>query len=147
MMTARTASTGLFWTSCVAPHPTGYREYDAALEWAFVNRESVLEAIVDVIDFGKNLRLKVLGATLVGTSLICMERNDSFGPEPSKDVKPLNATGSPEELGRITADWFEEIVRRPVIHAMRPPGRWYSVAPGTALPTGHRWARNGPSAE
>ncbi|MFI1359628.1 hypothetical protein ACH4TV_39540 [Streptomyces sp. NPDC020898] len=127
-----------------APEPTGYMEYDAALEQAFASKESVLTAIVDIIDFGANLRLKVLGATFVGNSLICMERNDTFWPEPSKDVKTLTATGSPEELGRIAADWFEEIARRPVIHAPSPPGRWYSVTPGTALPADHRWARNEP---
>ncbi|MEU6538585.1 hypothetical protein [Streptomyces sp. NPDC047000] len=131
----------------VAPHPSGYAEYDAALEQAFVNKEPVLEAIVYLIDFEGNLRLKVLGATLVDTKLICMERNDNFWPEPSKDVKTLEATGSPEELGRIAADWFEEIVRRSVISTQRRPHRWYFAAPGTPLPTAHRWARNGPRTE
>ncbi|MFG2783851.1 hypothetical protein ACGFY7_39220 [Streptomyces prunicolor] len=131
----------------VEPNPSGYAEYDAALKDAFVREEPVLEAIVYIIDFGGNLRLKVLGATLVGTKLLCMERNDSFWPVPSKDVKTLEATGSSEELGRVAAAWFEEIVRRPVISAPRPPGTWYFAAPDTALPTGHRWARNGPNAE
>ncbi|MFJ6706857.1 MULTISPECIES: hypothetical protein [unclassified Streptomyces] len=128
----------------VAPHPSGYAGYDAALHHAFVVKEPVLEAIVYLVDFGGNLRLKVLGATLVGTKLICMERNDNFWPEPSEDVQTLEATGSPEELGRIAADWFEEVVRRPVISTQRPPRAWDFATPATPLPPGHRWARNGP---
>lgn len=131
----------------VKPTPTGYAEYDAAMQQAFTEKESALTAIVNIVDFGGNLRLKVLGATLIGTRLFCMNRSDFFWPEPSTDVEPLEATGSPEELGQAAAAWFGEIVRRPVISSLLHRGAWYFAEPGTSLPAGHRWARNGPGVE
>ncbi|MEU6224032.1 hypothetical protein [Streptomyces sp. NPDC047042] len=76
--------------------------------------------IVGLSDPVKNLLLHTLGATVAGDRLFCSERHDStYRPQPSEDVEPLQATCSPEKLGRIAAAWFEEIVRRPIV---APPG-------------------------
>jgi hypothetical protein len=59
----------------------------------------------------------------------CSERNSSpYQPEPSTDIGPLEATGSPEELGRTAADWFEEFVtgQEAVLEAARSPS-WAGV--------------------
>ncbi|MFG2784024.1 hypothetical protein ACGFY7_40095 [Streptomyces prunicolor] len=37
-------------------------------------------------------------------------------------MEPLETTGPLTELGRIAADWFDEIVRRPVITALAEQG-------------------------
>jgi hypothetical protein len=73
--------------------------------------------------------------------------NQTYERELSDDVAPWEATGCPQELGRIASAWFEEIVRRPVIapQSIRIPTS--RVAPGTPLPPGHIWVRNAPFRE
>lgn len=124
----------------------GYERYDAAIDEATANGEAILKLIMDLCDEERNLVLHTLGATLAGNRLFCSERhNQSYRPEPSDYIEPLEATGLPEELGRIAAEWFEEIIRRPVIAPPRGRGAAYFTAPGTTLPTGHRWVRGAPT--
>ncbi|WP_377273079.1 hypothetical protein [Peterkaempfera sp. SMS 1(5)a] len=119
--------------------------YDSAMDEEIAEGRAVLMLIADVDDRERNLRFRTLGATVAGDRLFCSERHDTtYRPYPSEDVAPLEATGSPEELGRIAAAWFGEVLRRPVIAPRTGPGPTSFVAPGTALPPGHRWVRNGP---
>lgn len=125
----------------------GNDAYDAAWDAAYAAGESVVLLIVDVLDVERNRRIRTLGATVAGDRLFCGERHDTtYRPHPSDDIEPLEATGAPEELGRLAADWFGEVVRRPVLERDRSPWPRRFVPPGTPLPPGHRWARNGPSA-
>lgn len=78
--------------------------------------EVELRLIVDVSDLTEHRVLLTLGACLVGNTLLCTEvHNQTYAPKDSTFVRPLEATGSPQELGRIAASWFEDVLRRPVI--------------------------------
>lgn len=117
--------------------------YDAAWDEAFAAGQDVLTLIVDLRHRDQKLVVMTLGATVAGDRLFCSERHSStYHPEPSTGIEPLEATGSPEDLGRIAADWFEEIVSRSMIELDRKPWPRSFVAQGTSLPDGHRWVRN-----
>ncbi|MET8978943.1 hypothetical protein ABZX85_25310 [Streptomyces sp. NPDC004539] len=117
--------------------------YDAAWDEAFAAGQDVLTLIVDLEHRDRELVVMTLGATVAGDRLFCSERSSStYHPEPHTDIEPLEATGSPEELGRIAADWFAEIVSRSMIELDRKPWPRSFVANGTSLPDGHRWVRN-----
>jgi hypothetical protein len=121
--------------------------YDIAIDEALADGEQVLLLAVDLRDLEKNRVFGTLGATVAGDRLFCSQRNTTtYRPEPSDDVESLEATGPLTELGRIAADWFEEIVRRPVIGPIGH-GAWSFVAPGTTLPPRYRWVRNSPDAK
>ncbi|WP_156110855.1 hypothetical protein [Streptomyces adustus] len=117
--------------------------YDAAWDEAFTAGQAVLTLIVDLKHRDRKLVVMTLGATVAGDRLLCSERNSStYHPESITDVEPLEVTGSPEELGRIVADWFAEIVSRSMIESDRKPWPRSFVPKGTPLPHGHRWVRN-----
>ncbi|WP_317440824.1 hypothetical protein [Streptomyces collinus] len=117
--------------------------YDAAWDEAFAAGQAVLTLIVDLRHRDRNLVVMTLGATLADDRLFCSERNSStYHPEPITDIKPLEATGSPEELGRIAADWIEEIVSRSMLALDRKPWPRSCVPKGARLPHGHRWVRS-----
>lgn len=117
--------------------------YDAAWDEAFAAGQAVLSLIVDLKHRDRELIVMTLGATVAGDRLFCSERNSgTYHPEPITHIEPLEATGSPEELGGIAADWFEEIVSRSMIELDRKPWPRSFVAHGTPLPDGHRWVRN-----
>ncbi|MER5530091.1 hypothetical protein ABT075_36830 [Streptomyces sp. NPDC002677] len=121
--------------------------YDVAIDKALADGEQVLLLAVDLLDLEKNRVFRTLGATVAGDRLFCSQRhNTTYRPEPSDDVESLEATGSLTELGRIAANWFEEIVRRPVIGPVGHGARSF-VTPGTDLPPRYRWIRNGPDAK
>ncbi|MYS22493.1 hypothetical protein GA0115240_142147 [Streptomyces sp. DvalAA-14] len=128
--------------------PAEHAEYLTALHDAVTRGEVVLTLIADLLDQEKNLIYGTLGATVLGDRLFCSERHSQNyqTPEPIRDIEPLSAAGPPEQLGRIAADWFGEILRRPVIGTLGLGGGSF-VPPGTALPPGHRWVRNAPSAQ
>ncbi|MEU6482237.1 hypothetical protein ABZ858_36305 [Streptomyces sp. NPDC047017] len=117
--------------------------YGAAWDEVFAAGQAVLTLIAELRHRDQKLVVMTLGATVAGDRLFCSERNSSTcHPEPSTDIEPLEATGSPEELGRIAADWFEEIVSRSMIELGRKPWPRSFVPKGTLLPSGHRWVRN-----
>ncbi|MFD7872734.1 hypothetical protein ACFV5G_01145 [Streptomyces sp. NPDC059766] len=127
--------------------PAEHTAYLAALDEAVDRGEEVLTLIADLVDRRERERgvvFMTLGATVIGDRLFCSERHSQNyqTPEPTGDVAPLSAAGSPERLGRIAAAWFEEIMNRHIISFC--PGGYRFVPPGTALPPGHRWVRNGP---
>ncbi|MEU6224030.1 hypothetical protein [Streptomyces sp. NPDC047042] len=111
----------------------------------FASGEDVVRAVVDVSDLKNKLVLRTLCATMVGDRLVCSQVHDSTpAREFSKDVESLEATGSPQELGRIAAAWFEEILRRPVIAPQRIREPKSFASPGSPLPPGYVWIRNAP---
>ncbi|MFI1002436.1 hypothetical protein ACIP10_26935 [Streptomyces galbus] len=117
--------------------------YEAAWNEAFAAGQDVLTLIVDLRHRSRNLVVMTLGATVAGDRLFCGERSSStFHPEPITDIEPLEATGSPEELGRSAVGWFEDIVGRPLAELDRAPWPRSFVPGGTPLPRGHRWVRN-----
>ncbi|MBY8881194.1 hypothetical protein [Actinacidiphila acidipaludis] len=117
--------------------------YDAAWDEAFDAGHAVVMLIVDLRHRDRNLVVMTLGATVAGDRLFCSERNSSnYHPEPLTGITPLEATGTPEALGRIAAGWFEEIVTRSMIERDREPWPRTFVAKGTPLPPGHCWVRN-----
>lgn len=117
--------------------------YEAAWDEAFAAGQAVLTLIVDLRHRDRELVVMTLGATLAGDRLYCSERNTStYHPEPITGIESLEATGSREELGRIAADWFEEIVGRSMIEVDRRPWPRSFVPKGAPLPGGHRWVRN-----
>ncbi|MFF3447787.1 hypothetical protein ACFYXJ_11745 [Streptomyces sp. NPDC002667] len=117
--------------------------YDAAWDEAFAAGQAVLTLITELRHRDQKLVVMTLGATVAGDRLFCSERNSStYHPEASTVIEPLDVTGSPEELGRIAADWFEEIVSRSMVELDRKPWPRSFVAKGTPLPRGHRWVRN-----
>lgn len=117
--------------------------YDAAWEEAFTAGQAVVMLIVDLLHRERNLIVMTLGATVAGDRLFCSELNSSnYRPEPITDIEPLEATGSPEELGSIAAGWFDEIVSRSMIELDRSPWPRSVVPKGAPLPHGHRWVRN-----
>jgi hypothetical protein len=75
-----------------------------------------------VLDVGaemerENLCLITVGVCFDGASIRCSEvHSQSYYPHPDKQsrVDVVEATGTPEGLAEITADWFEWILARPV---------------------------------
>ncbi|WP_405866283.1 hypothetical protein OG407_44075 [Streptomyces sp. NBC_01515] len=121
--------------------------YDTAIGEALARGDQVLLLVVDLLDLESNRVFGTLGATVAGDRLFCSQRHDTtYRPQPSDDVEALEATGPLTELGRIASEWFDEIVRRPVIGPVGH-GAWSFVAPGTVLPPRYRWVRNGPGAK
>lgn len=122
-----------------------YERYDIAIEEATARRESVLKLIVNLVDPRRNLILATLGATVAGDWLFCSQRHDqSCLPEPSTSIAHREASGPPEELGRIAAAWFDEIVHRPMVALDHPRAAAEFIAAGAPLPEDHVWVRNGP---
>jgi hypothetical protein len=130
--------------------PAEHTAYHTALDEALDRREEVLTLIANLVDRRERERgliFMTLGATVIGNRLFCSERHSQNyqTPEPTGDVAPLSAAGSPERLGQIAAAWFEEIMNRLIISSHPVVGGGYRfVPPGTALPPGHRGVRNGP---
>ncbi|MEU4878073.1 hypothetical protein [Streptomyces sp. NPDC021608] len=129
--------------------PAEHTAYLTALDEALDRGEDVLTLIADLVDRRERERgliFMTLGATVIGDQLFCSERHSQNyqTPEPTHEVEPLTATGSPERLGRTAAAWFEEIMNRPIVSSCPVVGGGYRfVPPGTALTPGHRWVRNG----
>ncbi|MGW4910300.1 hypothetical protein [Streptomyces sp. NPDC004270] len=122
--------------------------FEPVIDEIFASGEEVVRAIVDVSDLEGKRVLRTLCAAMVGNRLVCSQvHSQTYEREFSDDIAPLEATGSPEELGRIAGAWFEEIVRRPVIAPQRVRIPTSFVAPGTPLPPGHIWIRNAPCPE
>ncbi|MET7476277.1 hypothetical protein ABZT17_18150 [Streptomyces sp. NPDC005648] len=133
------------WPEC-RPAQTAVIVYEPGedLEEEAEDDEGELQLIVDVSGVGKRVLLTV-GAFLVGDRLSCSEvHNQTYAPQESSTVQAIEASGSPAELGRIAADWFGEILRRPVITPADRKG-WSFVHPGSELPDGYSWLRNAPS--
>lgn len=102
---------------------------------------------VDVSDLTAKRVLLTLGASLVGDRLECSNVHTStYQPQESARVEQVTRSGSPEELARIAAAWFGEVLRRPVMKKAGGHG-WSFVPHGTTLPEGYRWVRNAPSGE
>ncbi|MGW1068947.1 hypothetical protein ACWD4F_31070 [Streptomyces aureus] len=117
--------------------------YDAAWDEAFAAGQTVLTLIADLRHRDRKLVVMTLGATVAGDRLFCSERNSStYHPEPVTDIEPLEVTGSPEELGRIAADWFAEIINRSMVESDLKPWPRSFVPKNTPLPHGHHWVRN-----
>lgn len=128
--------------------PAEHAAYYAALEEALARGEEIVTLLVHLIDRREGELGSIfmnVGVTILGDRLFCSERHSQNwqAPEPTKDVQPLCAAGPPEDLGRIAAAWFEEIMHRPVIAPQSRGGPQF-VPQGTALPPRHRWVRNGP---
>ncbi|WP_042381367.1 hypothetical protein [Streptacidiphilus melanogenes] len=100
--------------------------------------------VVDVSDLPHKRVLLTLGASLVGDTLSCGEvHNQTYQFEEREDrAVAVRASGGPEELGRIAASWFEEILRRPVIRS-DSQGSWSFLDPSGSLPSGYSLARRG----
>lgn len=117
--------------------------YDLAWDEAFAAGQEVVTLLVELRHRDRKLVVMTLGATVAGGRLFCSERNSStYHPEPVTRIEPLEATGSPEELGRIAAGWFGEIVGRSMTELDRAPWPRSFVPKGAPLPQGHRWVRN-----
>ncbi|MFF7335574.1 hypothetical protein [Streptomyces sp. NPDC008150] len=131
-----------------APWPDdGYARYDAAFDEREARGTTVVSLLVDIVDERDNLLVKVLGATVAGDWMLCSERDvRTLRPVPSQEVTPLETTGTPEELGRLAADWFTEVMLRPmVVRSLAPSVSEYSfTTPGRPTP-GDRWVRNAPA--
>ncbi|MFD5816112.1 hypothetical protein [Streptomyces sp. NPDC127038] len=125
----------------------GLDPYEAAFQATLADGEPVLILVVDLLDQEGERLLATLGATVAGDRLFCSRLHDTtHRPEPSDDIAPLEATGSLEDLARIAAGWFEEIVSRPVTGPTGRFGAWSFAATGTVLAPGRRWLRNGSDA-
>ncbi|WP_329562098.1 hypothetical protein [Kitasatospora sp. NBC_01266] len=65
----------------------------------------------------RSLGLLTLGACFDGTNIRCSEvHSQSYYPRPDDQsrVEVLEATGTPQDMGEIAAEWFERILVRPV---------------------------------
>lgn len=97
--------------SCT-PNHTEIAEPDGACdEW---------RAILDVTSEvpGDFLGLVTVGVSFDGTRINAGElhsQNYHFLPDDFSRVTPLVATGTPERLANIAADWFEGVMARPVV--------------------------------
>ncbi|MGW1157850.1 hypothetical protein ACWD48_06400 [Streptomyces sp. NPDC002519] len=104
--------------------------------------EVEMRAVVDVSDAVGDRILLTLAASLVGNTMHCSEvHTQTYLPEESGDgVRVLEATGAPEDLARMAAAWFDEVLRRPVITPVGKRG-WSFADPGRPLPEGFRLMR------
>lgn len=126
------------WVDCPPSHSIAL-VYDEDLE---EGEEVEMRAVVDVSDPVEKRVLMTLAASLVGNTMLCSEVSTStYLPQESRnDVRVAKATGAPQELGRLAAAWFDEVLRRPAIASVGKPG-WSFADPGRPLPEGFRLMR------
>jgi hypothetical protein len=74
-----------------------------------------LGAYLDVLDEARRTVEMTVGAELIGDALRCGEvHNQRYYMVENSSVEVLEARGKPDELGRMAADWFGQILRRPL---------------------------------
>lgn len=86
-------------------------------------------AVLDIDDPARHLGLLTVGVYLIGDTLRGDKVHNQLFNLPDRPTPlALQATGSPEELAERAADWFEALLRRPIVrHEWLRSGQVYAL--------------------